>query len=159
MDGDFNPSGITWAMENKTYEGKICKKCETNAKYIKGRACVYCAKLSARKKYWSHPEDIKTLKRKRYKNNPDTNKDLKLRRAYGISLEDYNIILKQQNSVCAICENVCVSGRMLSVDHSHKTGKVRGLLCINCNRAIGNLKDDLKLLNRMKKYLKGILYE
>jgi hypothetical protein len=150
----FNPTGKLWSLPNKTYNGKPCKDCGKTERYNSTKGCVYCTKLQARKDYWRNPEDIKTIKRKKYKDNPDTNKDLKLRRAYGISLEEYKNLLKKQDGVCAICEKNCSSGRMLCVDHDHKTNTVRGLLCVNCNRAIGNLKDNINLLTRMIKYLK-----
>lgn len=58
-------------------------------------------------------------------------------RQYGITLEQYDEMLVAQNGVCAICREECKSGRRLSVDHCHETGKVRGLLCGNCNQGIG----------------------
>lgn len=90
--------------------------------------------------------------RKRSKdNNPEANwKSIRrsnLKNKYGLTLEDYENMLKLQNECCAICklhisENK-VSGRFnsLSVDHCHDTGKIRGLLCNQCNRAIGMLGD------------------
>lgn len=144
-----------WRMKDKTYQGEACFKCGGTERYIKGRSCADCARKFAIQSYWKHPEEITKMKRKKYANNPEANKDLKLRRAYGISLEEYNILLEKQHKVCAICKQECVSGRMLCVDHNHKTNKVRGLLCVNCNRAIGNLKDKVVLFSRAINYLKG----
>ena len=67
---------------------------------------------------------------------------------------------EQQNGVCAICgkpETKVQYGKIqpLTVDHNHETGKVRGLLCFNCNIAIGKLKDDIVLLEKAIDYLKG----
>lgn len=67
---------------------------------------------------------------------------------YGITLEEYEEMLDRQRGVCAICgqpETSKYKGvvKNLSVDHCHVTGEVRGLLCNNCNRAIGLLGDDL----------------
>lgn len=68
---------------------------------------------------------------------------------YGLTCEDYALILRRQNGVCAICKkNETVkdsSGNMrrLDVDHNHITGKNRGLLCQSCNTALGKLKVDL----------------
>ena len=66
---------------------------------------------------------------------------------------------EKQNFVCAICgkENFAMGGNhsgCLVVDHDHNTGKVRGLLCHNCNRALGLFKDDPDLTQRATKYLK-----
>ncbi|NBU34381.1 hypothetical protein EBS40_07195 [bacterium] len=63
-----------------------------------------------------------------------------LERTYGITLEQYDELLESQGGVCAICREMCVSGRRLCVDHDHDTGKVRGLLCGRCNFGIGSLR-------------------
>ena len=72
---------------------------------------------------------------------------------FGITMEDYNQFLEDQNSVCAICQQKCGSGNRLSVDHCHNSGKVRGLLCGNCNRALGLFKDNKKFLQKAIDYL------
>ena len=77
---------------------------------------------------------------------------------YGLTKETYNEILKQQNNKCAICKNEetnTFKGQIvnLSIDHNHKTGKVRGLLCLKCNTSLGNLKDDISLFYKCIEYL------
>ena len=64
-------------------------------------------------------------------------------------------MLKLQNHKCAICEldEVDSLHGKLSVDHCHRTGKIRGLLCVNCNTAIGKLKDSDALLQKAINYL------
>ena len=62
-------------------------------------------------------------------------------------------MLESQGHVCATCDKTCISGMRLAVDHCHVTGKVRGLLCCNCNRALGLLKDDPKILANLIDYL------
>jgi len=59
----------------------------------------------------------------------------KRRKRLGLSLEDYDALLVAQGGGCAICGTTPKS-RRLHVDHDHKTGKVRGLLCMRCNRAL-----------------------
>lgn len=82
-----------------------------------------------------------------------------LQRTYGISNEDYGEMLKAQNSKCEICggEGFLMKNQhhrmKLVVDHDHKTGKVRGVLCHNCNRALGLFKDSVENLDRAKEYL------
>jgi hypothetical protein len=82
-----------------------------------------------------------------------------LRRSYGITLNDYNVLLEAQNNVCAICFGT-FSGtnqhgaKKLAVDHCHDTGIVRGLLCENCNRGIGMFKHKQNLLESALKYIK-----
>lgn len=72
---------------------------------------------------------------------------------YGIDYEEYFKILKSQNRVCAGCGNKDDTGRNLAVDHCHETNKVRGLLCVKCNRALGLLKDNPKTIANLFKYL------
>ena len=89
--------------------------------------------------------------------NPKRDKNNKLKYAYGIDLVIYNEILKNQNNKCAICGTESTGKRKnFSVDHCHKTGKVRGLLCSNCNAGIGNLRDDITLLEKAIWYLKQV---
>jgi len=78
--------------------------------------------------------------------------DRKLRARYGITLAEYNDLLVEQGGKCAICELAPVDSK-LNVDHCHATGEKRGLLCSQCNTAIGLLKEDLKLLSRAAEYL------
>ena len=76
-----------------------------------------------------------------------------LKHKYNMTLEDYDLMSADQNHVCAICYKPDPAGRRLAVDHNHETGKIRGLLCHTCNRAIGLLRDDRTLLSRASEYL------
>lgn len=73
-------------------------------------------------------------------------KDYNLRKRYGITLEDFESILAAQGNVCAVCKQ---GDKVFCLDHNHKTLKVRGILCLNCNlRVIGGARDqDWKLVN------------
>jgi hypothetical protein len=82
------------------------------------------------------------------------NRDNEYRRKYGISLEQYDEMLMAQDGVCAICATSCDTGMNLAVDHCHDTKKVRGLLCKNCNTAIGLLKEDVENMNKAINYIK-----
>ena len=81
--------------------------------------------------------------------------ELHMKRAYGLDFKDYERMLEEQNGVCAICSSPPPNNRKtrLAIDHCHKTGKVRGLLCDKCNRSIGLLKDDVSVLKSAIKYL------
>ena len=98
------------------------------------------------------------------KNNPEKYKMLKrkshLKRYYGITVEQYDEMLKSQNGVCAICGNVELSNRgntlnalSLAVDHCHETGKIRGLLCMDCNQTLGKFNDDPARFEKAAEYL------
>lgn len=74
---------------------------------------------------------------------------------YGLSPEQYALMLQGQNGVCAICMSVCRTGNRLCVDHIHGRFPVavRGLLCHTCNQAIGLLYERSELFDRAKSYL------
>ena len=76
-----------------------------------------------------------------------------LRRVFGISVEQYNDMLIKQSNLCAICRRPPPNGRRFEVDHDHKTGIIRGLLCGNCNRGIGLLSESPLVLRLAAAYL------
>ena len=86
----------------------------------------------------------------------DYDRKIRLKSKYGLTLEAYDEMLEAQGGVCAIClepPGVDAWDRSLHVDHNHKTGKVRGLLCGHCNTAIGKFRDDPQRLARAMEYL------
>jgi len=93
------------------------------------------------------------INRKRYKNNPNLEWNRNLKRRYGIDKKIYEKLLKSQKGRCKICLNKETRARRLSVDHDHKTGRVRGLLCNKCNLGLGKFKDNINLLKKAVKYL------
>lgn len=76
-----------------------------------------------------------------------------LKSRFGITIDQYNAMEVEQNYTCIICNGKDKSGRSLAVDHCHTTGKVRGLLCTECNTALGLFKDETALLNKAIEYL------
>lgn len=80
-------------------------------------------------------------------------KNSRLKKFFGITLEDYERMFQEQDGKCAICSKPQGNNKRLAVDHNHKTGKVRGLLCWICNSAIGKFHDDPLLLNKASDYL------
>ncbi len=83
----------------------------------------------------------------------------RLKRLFKITIEDYHELLNIQNNVCAICgqpetaKNSKGEIRPLGIDHDHKTGLVRGLLCHKCNVGLGCYNDSPELLDKAKEYL------
>lgn len=90
----------------------------------------------------------------------DVMKDYDLKRAYGITLEDYENMFTKQKGCCKIC-NTHISKinkgkkKNLCVDHCHDTKRIRGLLCDSCNRGIGLLKDDVNVVKSALQYLEN----
>ena len=79
-------------------------------------------------------------------------RDKGLQRRFGITVEDFDEMARQQGFACAICQSV---PDVLCVDHCHKTNRVRQLLCRNCNLALGYAKDDPETLRAMAEYLEA----
>jgi hypothetical protein len=101
-------------------------------------------------------KDNRVINRKR---NRKRNNDRTLQKLYGITLVDYNRMFQEQNGICAICGQPELQKNQfgvirLAVDHNHIKGKVRGLLCSKCNKAIGIFNDDISLLESAINYLK-----
>jgi hypothetical protein len=74
------------------------------------------------------------------------------RRVYGIEPVDFVLLLASQNFACAICKNAEIKGSW-HLDHDHQSGKVRGVLCSNCNTALGLTRENLDTLTEMVRYL------
>ncbi len=90
--------------------------------------------------------------------NRDVLRGLQFQKYYGITLDDFQKMLVAQGGVCATCgkpETVKIGGKVkwLSVDHNHKTGAVRGLLCHSCNHAIGHVFESPEILRSIAMYL------
>jgi hypothetical protein len=116
-------------------------------------------------------KSCESQRKKKYEYTPDQWKGYRLKKKFGITLDDYANMLEKQNHRCAICqthiddyvsqcegsESVYAqrkSKQNFSVDHCHDTGKIRGLLCYNCNLMLGNAKDNSDLLLKAIEYLK-----
>ena len=148
-----------------TFTGKPCKKCGNTERYLSGKKpCVKCVKENSHRRFkngetkkWVRENKDKVYARnnKYYHSLTEDQKILRNRKQqlslYGLTLEDYDTMLAEQNNSCAIC-NKTVGGNLF-VDHDHKTGEVRGLLCNGCNSGLGMLKDNLDLLRSAVLYL------
>lgn len=121
---------------------RLCSQCKLTkslAEFHKdsGRRRSICKKCSS--------EAVGRSILKRYGNYRNYN----LIRNYGITEEDYDFLYEQQQGLCKLCERP----RILVVDHSHKTGKVRALLCSGCNTGIGQFEHDPTLFDKAKEYV------
>lgn len=124
-----------WSDVSKTTP--YCKKC-WGAYMKRYKAAHRVRSLEINRKCWDKNKDRYNLDRK----------------SGGRTL--YEVLFIQQRGVCAICGNPEGSKRYktLTVDHCHTTEKIRGLLCSNCNRALGMFRDNLSILKSAVKYLR-----
>lgn len=119
--------------------------------------CKDCVALYSRTYRDINSDTIKTKKKLYHKEKPEITRRSYLKRTYGISLETYNEMLLAQNNKCGICKSSYIGNKQhkhFHVDHCHKTGKIRGLLCGQCNSAIGQFKDNITILENAIKYIK-----
>ena len=112
----------------------------------------------ARKWYEDNKEKNWECSRKWKKDHPDKRRvqqrAARLKRVYGISLDQYDLMSLEQGHVCAICRQPNPNGRRLSVDHSHETGAIRGLLCSDCNSLLGFAQDDIDIMISAANYVR-----
>lgn len=143
-----------------------CKETKPRAEYHKhslGRdglqaRCKSCNIAAAKARYVADPERRKAYVKKWQAENPDrrwkASRKNKLK-GYGLTLDEYDAMLNRQGGRCAICQtDVPGRGRkMFSVDHDHKTGAVRGLVCGACNQGLGCFRDNPESLAAAMRYL------
>jgi hypothetical protein len=138
-------------------ETKTCSSCKqekavalfynySKSKDGKFNQCKTCQKESVRK--YKNKMGKAYYERERY---------YKWKSYYGLSEEEYKNILDGQGGSCAICgENIHLeenNGKRSAIDHCHNSGEVRGILCSNCNRGIGFLGDNSKVVKKALDYL------
>lgn len=143
---------------------KVCTGCSVEkpfnafekrkaGKYGLHSQCKTCRSVKRKERYEAQRDDI-LKKQNEYRAEKTHPREYWLKKDYGITQDDFEHISEQQNHVCAICGGVEPKRKYLSVDHCHKSGKVRGLLCNTCNRAIGLFKDDIQVIQKAAEYLK-----
>lgn len=111
-------------------------------------------KLKARDYYSSNKDECLQRTKDWKKSRPNYKKELKLQK-FGLTLEDYDNILIDQNNKCPICKNIFTKEflRRPNIDHCHKTNKFRAILCHKCNTALGLFDDNIDSLREAILYL------
>jgi len=150
-----------WEAENREKRNK--QKIELNSKNREQYNKLtrdYRAKNSDRTRKnhreWCkmNPEKIKKSKQKCAPKAKITNKIRQLKKNFGLDFADYLKMADDQNQKCGICgRNFWEFYKYPAVDHDHKTGEIRGLLCGDCNVALGGFKDDLGIIQNASNYL------
>lgn len=104
--------------------------------------------------YEGHKEEALKYQKKYREENKQKIQVWMWKHFYNLSLEQVDGMLIAQDHKCKICGESLKKGKGRHVDHDHKTGKVRGILCHTCNTGLGSFKDDQKLLESAIQYLK-----
>lgn len=140
---------------------RTCSKCREKKEELdfsqRNGWCKKCKMLNEREYRRTRRSKINARRRQFYRDNPEHYAAImhkeRLKRRYGLTVADYDQMFASQGGVCALCKRSCIRERRLSVDHCHTTGKVRGLLCVACNLALGYLKDSPTLFRLAAEYL------
>jgi hypothetical protein len=100
-------------------------------------------------------DKAKRIAREKYHADPTRDRAYQFKRKYGLTEEQVGAMLFMQECKCALCRTEFGVGRVetFAVDHDHRTGAVRGLLCAKCNKALGGFRDDASLLTRAADYI------
>lgn len=121
--------------------------------YIQGMPKGYKYPEYSKKYYAANKERIKAAAKAWHAQNRARKSRLNRAYACGTSPEAVELLLEQQKGTCAICEQQLIAGHLTHLDHDHKTGKLRALLCLHCNVGLGHFKDNPELLNKAAAYL------
>lgn len=147
-------------------EVKICSRCKqekviddframprmtkNGIKVYRNSHCLLCEKVYSADHYLRTKSRRQELHKEWRDDNKDKLRGYRLKADYGLTVEQYQEMYDAQEGLCSICGD---HHDTLCVDHSHETGKVRGLLCSSCNIALGKLKDDAVIVQRAADYL------
>ena len=129
-----------------------CKDC--NAKLLKTTEKLVWSGTKNRRKIRApkckscFSKDVLTRRKRKY--GLQANKIIHLKTRYGLTLEEYEAFCDLRNNQCELCG----STRLLHIDHDHKTGELRGLLCNKCNQGLGLFNDSSDLIQKAYEYLK-----
>jgi hypothetical protein len=158
--------------ESYIYYNPVCRKCKNKAQndYLKlpenaekrknkinkqsrnrtnrmMNDAEYAERITKRNQVWRDKNRDKI--NDYYKKNKSQRKS-HLKNTYGITLEQFDEIVSSQNNRCPICDNPTIE---FAVDHCHRTGDIRGIICNYCNSGLGYFKDDIKALEGAIRYL------
>ena len=151
-----------------------CKRCgaDISSDFKKhGNLCGFCSSLDSKAYYRKNKKKAKAVRKKYYKENRkaildqmkeryhsdpavrQSHIDSAIKSKHGISADVYRYeywrLYEMQNGNCAVCRK----RKKLVLDHCHRTGKIRGLLCSNCNTALGLVKENLEIVEGLRTYL------
>src|SRR3990167_4902244 len=181
VDPDKLPEELKAVYKSLQGDYRICTKCGAEKRLLldfhrsprsragRSRICKYCTLVyereyreknkqsvldNARRYRSENKESINAYKRAWFRTNPTKSREYGLKQSFGISLQDYDKMLEKQGGGCAICgSRKSQRWEALCVDHCHKTGSIRGLLCVQCNAGIGFFRDNIHVLTRAIEYI------
>lgn len=139
-------------------EEKLAYDAEYRATHVEEKKAYRVANAEELMAYHAEHHAVNADKRNanaraRRATNPEKVREVDLKTKYGMSLGAYKLMILMQRNACVICQEVF--SKEPHVDHDHKTGEIRGLLCPRCNKGLGHFRDSIEFLDRAKEYLQG----
>ncbi len=149
LDDFYRMAGMRDGYRNE------CKSCSLRQKQQRYQANPEIAIARVKKWQQENADRLNAYRRQRRQLPEVKQRERKtlLKRTFDLTPEGYAALLAAQDERCAICRAEPRPGQALDVDHDHKTGKVRGLLCRNCNHGLGKFKDNPFTLTEAQFYL------
>jgi predicted RNA-binding Zn-ribbon protein involved in translation (DUF1610 family) len=138
--------------------GDLVRKAQREGKDFWCLPCRNRTRVHKPRKYTGTVEERRKQATKAWRDgNKDKVLNKRYKERYGITLDEYNQMLINQDKKCLICgvDENNARDKKLVVDHNHSTGAIRGLLCHSCNCGLGYFKDKEELLNKAINYLRG----
>lgn len=148
-------------MKIKIPDNKFCSKCkfltpiddfyrQNDRKSGRRSACKECCDKQRK----GNLDKYRKYAREWARQNPDKIKNYKLIKEFGITLEQYNNMFREQQGCCVVCGKHQSELKLsLAVDHNHASGNIRQLLCNHCNLILGLVRDSVPLLKEFIKYV------
>jgi hypothetical protein len=154
--GEFKPLDDFYKMPGMADGHRNdCKPCNLAAKAARTALNPQANRDRVRRWREQNPEKYRA-KLREYAASPQkklADRKSYLKRTYGITVEDYELMLTEQGGVCSICKEPRPEERTLHIDHDHETGVIRGLLCFRCNNALGDFRERWELFQAAADYL------
>ncbi len=137
------------SIRSDFYNAREYDKAYRDADYLIRKDELYAHQVRYRK---AHPEKVRATHLAWTRSHKDRVKHYNLAK-FGLTLDEYNNVLENQDGLCAICRKTEKENKSLAVDHNHSTGQVRGLLCSNCNRGLGLFQENIERLANAIRYI------
>lgn len=150
----------------------LCKSCHSEYRRTKYAQDSQTEIVNARNWATKNADKVKEYRRRSFQKNKDKlnakqkdryhnlskeqKREVLLKKKYKLSLEEFKNLILLQNSRCLICEVVFSSDKLV-VDHCHTSGTVRGLLCNNCNMALGLIHENLRTAEGLVKFIRSLV--
>lgn len=148
---------------NKLKKCSRCKKKKPRTEFYKNKAkgdglkayCKKCSKILDKDYRERNPEKIKQIRKTSNERHltPTKKFNYRLRSVYNLSRAEFDNLYDKQKGKCKLCRKKIKVSKSVHIDHNHKNGKIRGLLCSKCNLGLGHFQDNAEVLLRASKYI------